>query len=47
MHIKAAKRHEQLASAFAKMQKPKLAAYHLRIAEAHRKAQRIKRECKS
>lgn len=45
-HIKAAKRHEAMAAAFAKIEKPKLAAFHLRIADQHRKAQKIKRECK-
>jgi hypothetical protein len=45
--IKAAKRHEDQARAFAHIKRPKLAAYHLRKAEVLRMAKKIKRECKA
>lgn len=44
--IKAAKRHEDLAAAFARIGKAKLARLHLLRANELKTAKRIKRECK-
>lgn len=44
---KAAKRHEDLAAAFARIGKAKLARMHLLRAEELKTAKQIKRECKA
>lgn len=45
--IKAAKRHEDLATAFARIGKAKLARLHLLRANELRTARKVKQECKA